>query len=267
MRADVLEQTIRSDIEQGLRPCVVVATVGTTSTASIDPIPAIAGLAEKYDLWLHVDAAYGGSVAVVPEMQWIFEGAERAKSVAINPHKWLYVPVDLSILYTRFPDVLKRSAALGAEYLKTAEDSDAVNFMDYGIQLGRRFRALKLWYVMRYYGREGICALLRESLRMAQALKSWIEGDPAFEVCAPVHFGLVCLRHRSTNAFNEQLLAEVNATGKAFLSHTILNGQYVLRFAIGNMQTTMDDVRETWHLIQETALRLATRLEPSEVSG
>jgi aromatic-L-amino-acid/L-tryptophan decarboxylase len=267
MRPDLLEQAILTDLAAGRQPCAIVATAGTTSTASIDPIPAIADIAEKHNTWLHVDAAYGGSAAVVPEMNWVIEGAERAHSFTVNPHKWLYVSVDLSVLYTRFPEILKRSASLGAEYLKTSEDTTAINYMDYGIQLGRRFRALKLWYVMRYYGREGILRLLRESLRLAQLLKSWVEEDPAFELSAPVLLSLVCFRHRTGNEFNERLLAEINATGKAFLSHTVLNGKYVLRFAIGNMQTRESDVRETWILIRDLATRLAEELSPVAARG
>jgi aromatic-L-amino-acid decarboxylase len=263
MRPDLLEQAVASDVAGGLRPCAVVATVGTTSTASMDPVPAIANVAEKYNLWLHVDAAYGGSAAVVPEMNRILDGAGRAHSLVVNPHKWLYVSVDLSVLYTRFPDILKRSASLGAEYLKTAEDATAINYMDYGIQLGRRFRALKLWYVMRFYGREGIVELLRESLRLAQLLKTWIEEDPAFEVSAPVLLSLVCFRHRAGNTFNQQLLAEINTSGKAFLSHTILHGNYVLRFAIGNMQTTEADVRQAWLLIRDISTQLMEELSPA----
>lgn len=256
LRPDLLEKAIQNDLAAGNRPCVVVATVGTTSAASIDPIPEIAGIAEKYNLWLHVDAAYGGSAAIVPEMQFALNGAARAQSFVVNPHKWLFVPVDLSVLYIRQPDILRRSAALSAEYLKTAEDESAVNYMDYGIQLGRKFRALKLWYVMRYYGHQGIVALLRESLRLARELKSWIQADSDFEVVAPVLFGLVCFRHRSGNYLNQTLLAAVNESGKALLSHTVLNGCYVLRFAIGNMQTNETDVRETWTFIRDTALRL-----------
>jgi aromatic-L-amino-acid decarboxylase len=267
MRPDLLERAIAEDIRGGQRPCAIVATVGTTSVASIDPIPRIADLAEKYRVWLHVDGAYGGSAAVVPEMSHVLAGAERAHSITINPHKWLYVPVDLSVLYTRHPDMLRRSAALSAEYLKTAEDNQAVNFMDYGIQLGRRFRALKLWYVMRYYGREGVVRLLRESLRLAKLLATWIEEDPAFEVSAPVLFSLVTFRHRSGNELNERLLAEVNATGKALLSHTVLNGKFVLRFAIGNFQTTEEDVTETWTLIRDTATRLTEEFTPTAARG
>lgn len=267
MRPDLLDQAIAADLAAGLRPCAIVATVGTTSTASIDPIPAIADIAEKYNVWLHVDAAYGGSAVVVPEMRHILNGAERAHSMVVNPHKWLYVSVDLSVLYTRFPEILRRSSSLGAEYLKTAEDATAINYMDYGIQLGRRFRALKLWYVMRFYGREGVIEFLRESLRLAQLLKTWIQEDPAFEVTAPVLLSIVCFRHRGGNALNEQLLAEINASGQAFLSHTVLNGHYVLRFAIGNMQTTETDVRQTWILIRDIATRLVEELSPAAARG
>jgi aromatic-L-amino-acid decarboxylase len=255
MRPELLEAAIVSDLAAGKRPCCVVATVGTTSTASIDPVPAIAAIAQKHHLWLHVDAAYGGSAALVPEMRHILDGAAQAHSLVMNPHKGLFVPVDLSVLYTRHPEALRRSASLSAEYLTTEEDASAVNYMDYGIQLGRRFRALKLWYVLRYYGHDGVIAILREGLRLAQLLQQWVDADPDFELVAPVELSLVCFRHRAGDEFNRRLLAEINASGKALLSHTVLNGRYVLRFAIGNMQTREEDVRETWHLIQETASR------------
>jgi aromatic-L-amino-acid decarboxylase len=258
MRADLLERTIQTDVAACKRPCCIVASVGSTSTSAIDPVPAIADIAERYNLWLHVDGAYGGSAAVVPEMQYILDGAARAHSLTLNPHKWLYVSIDCSVLYTRYPEILRRASALGAEYLRTAEDEHVVNYNDYGVQLGRRFRALKLWYVFRYYGRQGIIAMLRESLRMAQVLKSLVEHDETFELCAPVPFSLVCFRYRADDETNRKILADVNASGKAFLSHTVLNGTFVLRFAIGNFQTTEQDVRETWTLIRETAARIAT---------
>jgi aromatic-L-amino-acid/L-tryptophan decarboxylase len=190
-------------------------------------------------------------------MRFILDGAERAHSLIVNPHKWLYVSVDCSVLYTRLPDVLRRASSLAAEYLRTAEDDRVINYADYGVQLGRRFRALKLWYVLRYYGRHGVIAMLRESLRLAQLLKSLIEADADFEVAAPVPLSLVCFRHRAGNAFNQRLLADINTTGKAFLSHTVLDGKFVLRFAIGYFQTTEQDVRETWELIRQTAAQLA----------
>jgi len=257
MRPDLLQRAIESDLAAGKRPCCIVASVGSTSTTAIDPVAQIADIAERYNAWLHVDAAYGGPAAVLPEMRGILQGAERAHSLILNPHKWLYVSIDCSVLYTRFPDVLRRASSLAAEYLRTAEDDRVVNYMDYGVQLGRRFRALKLWYVFRYYGRQGIIAMLRESLRLAQLLKSLVEADTDFELSAPVPLSLVCFRHRAGNELNQRLLAEINASGKAFLSHTVLDGKFVLRFAIGNFQTNEQDIRETWDLIRETAHELA----------
>jgi aromatic-L-amino-acid/L-tryptophan decarboxylase len=253
MRPDLLRTEIEKDLAARKRPCCIVASIGSTSTSAIDPVSEIADVAERYGVWLHVDAAYGGSAAVLPEMRPILNGSERAHSFILNPHKWLYVSIDCSVLYTRFPEILRRASTLSAEYLRTPEDDRVVNYMDYGVQLGRRFRALKLWYVFRYYGRQGIAAMLRESLRLAQLLKCLIEKDSEFELSAPVPLSLVCFRRRSTNAFNQRLLHEINATGKAFLSHTVLNGNFVIRFAIGNFQTTERDVRETWQLIQSTA--------------
>ena len=255
MRPDLLQQAIETDLSSGKTPCCVVASVGSTGTTAIEPVSAIADIAERYKMWLHVDAAYGGSAAVIPEYRHILDGVERAHSLIINPHKWLYVGFDCSVMYTRFPDILRRSVSLSAEYLKTPEDEQVVNFMDYGLQLGRRFRALKLWYVMRAYGRDGIIQLLQKSLDQAQLLKRLIEADSSFELAAPVPFSLVCFRHRESNELNQRLLTNLNAAGKVFLSHTVLNDKYVLRCAFGNYLTTEQDVRETWSLIQETALR------------
>ena len=265
MRPEKLAEAIEADIAAGKRPCFIVASVGSTSTSAIEPVAEIAAIAERHDVWLHVDAAYGGPAAVVPEMRHILNGAERAHSIVLNPHKWLYVPIDCSVLYTRYPEVLKRASSLSAEYLRTAEDDKAVNFMDYGVQLGRRFRALKLWYVFRYYGREGVVALLRESLRLAQLLKELVEASPDFELAAPVPLSLVCFRHRGSNELNQQLLAAVNSTGSVFLSHTVLEGRFVLRFAIGNFMTTEDDVRESRSLI--TRLAHGLNQAESELSG
>lgn len=253
MRPDLLEEAIQADLAVGKRPCCIVASVGSTSTSAIDPVPEIAAIAGRYGIWLHVDAAYGGSAAVLPEMRHVLAGAERAQSLAFNPHKWLYVSIDCSILYTSRPDILRRASALGAEYIRNAEDERVVNYNEYGVQLGRRFRALKLWYVLRYYGREGISKMLREALRLARLLKDLIESDERFELAAPGPFSLVCFRLRAENAANERLLGAINASGKAFLSHTVLNGRYVLRCAIGNFQTTEQDIRESWNLICEKA--------------
>jgi aromatic-L-amino-acid/L-tryptophan decarboxylase len=258
MRPDLLETAIEADLAAGKRPCCIVASVGSTAASAIDPVPAIAAIAERFGVWLHVDAAYAGASAILPEMRHVLDGVERSHSLVINPAKWLYISVDCSILYTRFPDVLRRASSLSAEYLRTSEDDRVVNYMDYGIQLGRRFRALKLWYVFRHYGREGISKMLRTALSLARLVQSLVDSSEEFELCAPVNFSLVCFRYRSDDAFNEQLLAAVNATGKAFLSHAVLNGKYILRFAIGNFMTEENDVRETWELIRATARQLAS---------
>ncbi|HEX4232299.1 MAG TPA: pyridoxal-dependent decarboxylase [Bryobacteraceae bacterium] len=257
MRVDLLEASIEGDLRAGKRPCCIVASIGATPASSVDPVSAIADIAERYQIWLHVDAAYAGAAAVVPEMRPLFSGVERADSLILNPHKWLYVSIDCSVLYTRRPEIFRRASSLNASYLRIAEDERVVNYNDYGVQLGRRFRALKLWYVFRYYGREGIVEMLRVSLRFAQVLKVMVEADEDFELSAPVPFSLVCFRYRSgDDAFNMRLLDEINASGQAFLSQTKLNGRFVLRFAIGNFQTTEQDVREAWDLIRATAFRL-----------
>ena len=163
-----------------------MASVGSTSAAAVEDVPALADVAERYQVWLHVDAAYAGPAAIVPEMRHLLNGVERAQSFVLNPHKWLYVSMDCSVLFTSKPEIFRRASSLSAEILKTAEDGQVVNFNDYGLQLGRRFRALKLWYVLRYYGREGIVAMLRESMRLAQVLKGLVEADADFEIAAPV---------------------------------------------------------------------------------
>ena len=267
MRVDKLQEALESDLASGKRPCCIVVSIGSTSTSAIEPIAPIADLAEQFGAWLHVDAAYGGAAAVVPEMRHILDGVERADSLILNPHKWLYVSIDCSVLYTRHPEIFRRASSLSAEYLRTSEDDQVVNFMDYGVQLGRRFRALKLWYVFRYYGREGIVALLRESLRLAQVLKELVASSEEFELSAPVPFSLVCFHHRAGNAFNQALLAKINATGEAFLSHTVLNGRFVLRFAIGNFLTNETDIRETWSLICQHASFLPMRQSESDLTA
>ena len=267
MRADALARAIEVDLASGKRPCCIVGSVGSTSTTAVDPVSEIATVAERHNVWLHVDAAYAGAFAVLPETRHILDGVERAHSLILNPHKSLYVAFDCSVLYTRYPEIFRRASALSAEYLRTAEDDRVVNYMDYGVQLGRRFRSLKLWYVFRHYGREGVMAMLRETLRLAAVLKQLVEADEDFELSAPVPFALVCFRYRGDNRFNELLLANVNATRKAFLSHTVLDGKFVLRFAIGNFQTTEQDIRETWELIRECAGQLAERKPAAAVTG
>jgi len=250
MRPEALAQAVESDVAAGLRPFCVVATVGTTSTTSIDPVPAIAEIAARHGLWLHVDAAYAGSAAIVPELRHILNGAERADSLVVNPHKWLFTPVDLSVFYTRRPDILRRAFSLVPEYLRTAEDSRAVNYMDYGVPLGRRFRALKLWFVMRYFGREKLAEMIRSQIAWAHELADAVDADPCFERAAPAPFSVVCFRYKGTDDENRRLLDTVNATGEFFFSHTVLHGKFTLRLAIGNMGTTREHVMRAWEMIR-----------------
>ncbi len=250
MRVDLLRERMEADRHAGHKPFLTVATVGTTSTSSIDPVSAIADVAEEFGAWLHVDAAYGGAAAVVPELRGILTGAERADSLVVNPHKWLFTPIDLSVFYTSRPEILRRAFSLVPEYLKTGEDPRAVNLMDYGVQLGRRFRALKLWFVMRNLGHEGICRIIRSHIGYAQKLADLIRSHPDFEVAAPTPFSLICFRYRGSDDDNRALLEKVNASGKAFLSHTVLNGRFVLRLAIGNIATEWQDLEEVWDLVK-----------------
>ncbi len=259
MVPDLLEKAIREDRQAGWLPFCVVATVGTTSTTSIDPVPEIAKICRQENLWLHVDAAYGGTAAVVPEMRQVLAGCEEADSLVVNPHKWLFVPIDLSAFYTRKPEVLKQAFSLVAEYLRTDADSQVENLMDYGIQLGRRFRALKLWFVMRYFGQEGIVNRIRYHLSLAKRFADWIDRHPNFRRMAPTPFSTICFRAEpptlsdpdSLNRFNETLLEKINARRRVFLSHTKLHGNYVIRVAIGNLHTSERHLEEAWELIQE----------------
>ena len=244
MRVDVLEETIRRDRAAGLKPCCVVATVGTTSTTSIDPVGAIADVAEREKMWLHVDAAYAGSAAVVPELRWLLDGCNRADSLVFNPHKWLMVPVDCSVLYCRHPETLQRAFSLVPPILNTTDGG--LNMMNYGIPLGRRFRSLKLWFVLRYYGREGLAQIIREQLAMTRDLHDRIAADARFEICAPCNLSVICFRLKGSNEANTQLLEAVNRGGRFFLSQTVLRGQVVLRIAVGNMWTTRETLDGVW---------------------
>jgi aromatic-L-amino-acid decarboxylase len=215
-------------------------------------------------MWLHVDGSYGGVAAVVPEMRDVLAGVERADSLVVNPHKWLFTPIDLSAMFTRRPDVLKRAFSLVPEYLVTREQSDVVNLMDYGVQLGRRFRALKLWMVVRAFGADGLAARLRQQMAMARDFAAWVDEDPEWVRVAPVPFSLVCFRfapagttEAERESLNSAILDRVNRTGKAYLSHTKLDGRYVLRLAIGNMRTEPRHVRDAWRLLREAAAATA----------
>jgi len=261
MRADALAQAVADDRAHGWQPLAVVATVGTTSSTSVDPVPAIADLCGRESIWLHVDAAYAGVAAMVPGREEILQGAELADSLVVNPHKWLFTPFDLSVLYCRHMDVIRSAFALTPEYLKTIEAAPVRNLMDTGIQLGRRFRALKLWMVLRHFGADGLRDRLAEHMRLAQLFASWVDESPDFERLAPVPFSVVCFRARAqeredTDRLNERILEAVNATGEIFISHTRLDGRYALRLAIGNLHTTESHVTRAWSLLQGHARQL-----------
>jgi aromatic-L-amino-acid decarboxylase len=255
MRPEALAAAIEQDLRVGKKPFCVVPTLGTTSSASADPLPAIAEIARRYGLWLHLDAAYAGPAAILEEYRHILDGAALADSLVLNPHKWLFTPMDLSVLYTRRPEVFSRALSLEETpaYLKNTMEESAVNFSSYSVALGRRFRALKLWFVLRSYGREGIAKLLRGHIRMARELGEEIGKDPHFELAAPVEFSLVCFRLKASDERNRELLESINATGHAFLTGTTLNGKFVLRVAIGNIATTSEDIASTWSRIREFA--------------
>jgi aromatic-L-amino-acid decarboxylase len=271
MDVKALEAAIEEDKANGIVPFCIVATVGTTSTSSIDPVPEIIPIGERHAMWLHVDAAYAGSAAVVPELRHILKGCERADSLAVNPHKWLFTPFDLSVLYCRHMDLLRRAFSLVPEYLRTPEQEQVRSGSDYGVQLGRRFRALKLWMVIRYFGHEGLAARIREHCRLAKLFASWVEADANWELMAPVPLGLVCFRacrgddavndevpSARLDVLNEAIMHGVNATGKALLSHTKLNDKLTLRLSIGNIRTTEKHVRQVWELLNEQLELLST---------
>jgi aromatic-L-amino-acid/L-tryptophan decarboxylase len=229
---------------------VVVATVGTTSVASVDPVPEIADRCAAAGAWLHVDAAYAGSAMVCPELRWAFAGVERADSLVVNAHKWMFTPMDCSLLWTSRPDEFRDAFSLVPEYLRTT-DEGAFNLSEYGPALGRRFRSLKLWAVLRCFGREGLQAKIREHVRLAELFESWVRDEPGWELCAPPQFSLICFRREGFDEENEALLERVNAGGEIFISHTRLNDRYVLRLALGNVRTTEDDVRLAWDALRD----------------
>ncbi len=278
-RMDVagLEAAISADRAAGHRPFCVVATVGTTSTTSIDPVPAIAAICERERLWLHVDAAYAGSAALVPEHRQVLDGCARADSLVVNPHKWLFTPIDCSVLYTRRPDDLTGAFSLVPEYLRTGIDGEIRNYMDWGVSLGRRFRALKLWMVMRAFGREGMSQRIAEHIQLASRFAAWVDEHSEFERLAPTPLSTVCFRavpatlrpdtaepagggEDAIDDFNRELLRRVNSSGEVYLSHTTLRGRYALRLAIGNLRTTERHVARAWELLTTECARLYSEL-------
>ena len=265
MRADLLREAIGRDLAQGVLPIAVVPTVGTTSTTSIDPVNDIADICAEHRVWMHVDAAYGGAAAMLPSHRHILAGAERADSIVINPHKWLFTPFDLSAFYSRRMDVMRAAFTLTPEYLQTTEAGSVRNLMDTGVQLGRRFRALKLWMILRTYGARQLRALLAEHIRLAASLAAWIDAHPDFERLAPVPLSVVCFRWNPSalrlteaelDAANERLVQLVNESGEIFLSATRLRGRLTVRVAIGHIRTTEAHVQRVWHLLLQSSSQL-----------
>jgi len=256
MNVAALREAVASDLRHGFKPLAVVATVGTTYTASVDPVREIAEVCAQYQMWLHIDAAYGGGLALLPEHESVTEGWAEADSLVINPHKMLFVPFDFSALYVRDIERLRRLFTLAPEYLHLRDPAGAeINYMDYGVQLGRRFRALKAWVVWRAFGREGIAARIREHLRLAQLFAGWVKDDPRFEIAAPVMMGVVCFRlkdadDKAADRKNSEMVASINASGKAYLTQTKLRGRIVMRLGLGNILTTEEHVRRVWKIIE-----------------
>ena len=253
-----LEQKIVEDFLEGNKPFCVVATVGTTSTTSIDPIEEIAELCEKYNIWLHIDAAYAGVAAMIPEMKWITKAWEKADSIVVNPHKWMFTPMDLSIYFTRKPEILKQAFSLVPEYLKTKVDDEVENLMDYGIQLGRRFRSLKLWFIIRYFGVDGLASRIKNHIKLAKEFAEWVDNENDFELMAPVLFSTICFRYNpgnkteeELNNLNEKLFEKINSSGKIFLSHTKLNGKFVIRLTIGSIRHERRHIEEAKEIIKK----------------
>jgi aromatic-L-amino-acid decarboxylase len=262
MVPEALDRAIAKDMAAGFKPACVVATIGTTSSTAVDPLPAIGEVCRRRGVWLHVDAAYAGSAAILPELRWVVAGAEFVDSFVFNPHKWLFTNFDCSAYYVRNAGDLVRTFEIHPEYLKTGVDAQVKNYRDWGIQLGRRFRALKLWFVIRSYGVEGLQAILREHIRLARLFRGWVESHPRFELMAPTPFSLVCFRlndgrpDEDLNELNMKLLQAINETGRAFLSHTTLRGRAVLRLVVASRTTEERHVRAAWELIQTKAQEL-----------
>ncbi len=256
MIAEKIAAAIEEDIAAGFLPLCVIPTIGTTSSSSVDPVGAIADVCERFGVWMHVDAAYAGPAAILDEKRDLFAGWERADSIVVNPHKWLFTPFDLSILYCRNMASLKLAFSLVPEYLRTSDEGTVKNGMDYGIQLGRRFRSLKLWFVIRYFGVEGLQARIREHCRLAELFASWVDASPDFELMAPIPFALVCFRAcpagvDDLDALNERIMNEINSSGEAYISHTKLNGKFTLRLSVGSIRVEERHLEKVWRLLNE----------------
>ncbi len=259
MDVSALRAMIARDLREQFKPLAAIATVGTTSTASVDPVPEIAKICRERKMWLHIDGAYGAGLALLPEQKWVTAGWSEADSLVVNPHKMLFVPLDFSVLYVRDLERLRRVFTLVPEYLRGDTVEAEKNYMDYGVQLGRRFRALKAWVVWRAFGREGLAARIRDHLRLAKLLADWIRNDKRFELSAPIVMGVVCFRFKDggddqkTDGINSEIVERINASGRAYLTQTKLHGRTVMRIGLGNVLTTEQHLRNAWEMIQETA--------------
>jgi aromatic-L-amino-acid decarboxylase len=263
LRPDALAAAMAADVAAGFVPLAVVPCVGTTSTTSIDPVVEVVRIAREHRCWVHVDAAYGGVAAIVPELQYLMDGVDGADSLVVNPHKWLFTPMDCSVFYTRDARALKQAFALLPEYLVTSTSTEATNLMDYGIQLGRRFRALKLWMVLRAFGRDGLAERIRFHCELAREFAGMVHFEGGWELTAPVTLSLVCFRRvppgaddAAIAALNARIMERVNARGTVYLSHTKLGGQYTLRLAIGNIRTDRQHIELAWHELRAAAAAL-----------
>jgi len=259
MIPDELEKQIKDDIENGVTPAFVCASVGTTNTTAMDPIEEIGKICKKYDIWLHVDAAMAGAAALCPEFRYIQNGLEYAQSYTFNPHKWMLTNFDCSVLYVDDRNKITSAMSVVPEYLKNkgSETGQVIDYMDWSVPLGRKFRGLKLWQVINYYGTEGLQKYIRENVEHTQILKSWIEEDNNFEIIAPVPLNLICFKHKKGSAFNQKLHETLNQTGKLYITRTKINDEYILRFSIGQATGTIDHIKKSWKLIQQTAKNIS----------
>jgi aromatic-L-amino-acid decarboxylase len=258
MRADLLEEAIQKDLAEGLIPFFVCATVGTTSTNAMDPLEEIGKISQKHQLWMHIDAAMSGTAAICPEYRYLLNGVELADSFSFNPHKWMFTNFDCNCFFVSDRAALIKTLSILPEYLKNqaTESGAVIDYRDWHIQLGRRFRALKLWFVIRHYGVQGLQFHIRQHIQLAQKFTEWVRTSGNFKLVAPVPLNLVCFAHLKGNDFNRRLLETINKQGKIFLTHTVINGQYTLRMCIAQTQTTFENVHQAWQIIQKTAQEL-----------
>ncbi len=262
LKPEALIDAIEKDIEEGKQPTCVVATLGTTGTTAIDPLRPIANICKKYTIWLHVDAALAGTALILPEFRWMNDGLEEADSFVFNPHKWMLTNFDCTAYYVKDKDTLLRTFSILPEYLKTQQQGLVNDYRDWGIPLGRRFRALKLWFVIRSFGIEGIQNIIRNHITIAQKLSVEIAAHPNFEVLTPTVLNLICFRYihkkmltpKTINAFNQKVLEKVNASGKAYMTHTKINGRFAIRLVVGQANTTEQHARNAWKLVEHFAM-------------